>query len=83
VTAAPSLDVDLGGIVLPTPVMIAAGCAGTGRELAGLIDLRRVGAIVSRTITVTERLGCDVRRVAESPAGIVGETGLQLSLLHN
>jgi dihydroorotate dehydrogenase (NAD+) catalytic subunit len=77
VTAAPSLDVDLGGIVLPTPVMIAAGCAGTGRELAGLIDLRRVGAIVSRTITVTERVGSDVPRVAESPAGIVWETGLQ------
>src|SRR5207248_6237859 len=77
VTAAPSLAVDLGGIVLPTPVMVAAGCAGTGRELAGLIDLRRVGAIVSRTITVTERVGSDVPRIAESPAGIVWETGLQ------
>ena len=76
-TAAPSLAVDLGGIVLPTPVMIAAGCADTGRELAGLIDLRRVGAIVSRTITVTERVGSDVPRIAESPAGIVWETGLQ------
>ena len=76
-TAAPSLAVDLGGIVLPTPVMVAAGCAGTGRELAGLIDLRRVGAIVSRTITVTERVGSDVPRIAESPAGIVWETGLQ------
>jgi len=77
VSAAPSLAVDLGGIVLPTPVMIAAGCAGTGRELAGLVDLRRVGAIVTRTITVTERVGSDVPRVAESPAGIVWETGLQ------
>jgi dihydroorotate dehydrogenase (NAD+) catalytic subunit len=77
VTATPSLDVDLGGMVLPTPVMIAAGCAGTGRELAGLIDLRRVGAIVSRTITVTERVGSDVPRIAESPAGIVWETSLQ------
>ena len=76
-SAAPSLVVDLGGIVLPTPVMIAAGCAGTGRELAGLVDLRRVGAIVTRTITVTERVGSDVPRVAESPAGIVWETGLQ------
>ncbi len=49
-TAAPSLDVDLGGIVLPTPVMIAAGCAGTGRELAGLIDLRRVARGGARII---------------------------------
>ncbi len=76
-TAARSLAVDLGGIALPTPVMIAAGCGGTGRELTGLVDLRRVGAIVSRTITVTERVGSDVPRIAESPAGIVWETGLQ------
>jgi dihydroorotate dehydrogenase (NAD+) catalytic subunit len=76
-TAGPSLAVDLGGMILPTPVMIAAGCGGTGRELPGLVDLRRVGAIVSRTITVAERVGSDVPRIAESPAGIVWETGLQ------
>jgi dihydroorotate dehydrogenase (NAD+) catalytic subunit len=76
-TTGPSLAVDLGGMILPTPVMIAAGCGGTGRELAGLVDLRRVGAIVSRTITVAERVGSDVPRIAESPAGIVWETGLQ------
>src|SRR5512132_4266679 len=77
VTAAPSLTVDLGGMILPTPVMIAAGCGGTGRELAGLVDLRRVGAVVSRTITVAERVGSDVPRIAESPAGVVWDTGLQ------
>ncbi len=76
-TAARSLAVDLGGMVLPTPVMIAAGCGGTGRELAGLVDLRRVGAIVSRTITVVGRVGSDAPRITESPAGIVWETGLQ------
>jgi dihydroorotate dehydrogenase (NAD+) catalytic subunit len=77
VTPAPSLSVDLGGMILPTPVMIAAGCGGTGRELAGLVDLRRVGAVVSRTITVAERVGSDVPRIAESPAGVVWDTGLQ------
>jgi dihydroorotate dehydrogenase (NAD+) catalytic subunit len=64
-------------MILPTPVMIAAGCGGTGRELAGLVDLRRVGAVVSRTITVAERVGSDVPRIAESPAGVVWDTGLQ------
>jgi dihydroorotate dehydrogenase (NAD+) catalytic subunit len=48
-----SLAVDLGaGLVLPTPVMIAAGCAGTGRELTGLVDMRKGGGMVCRTITV-------------------------------
>ena len=45
-----SLAVDLGGLRLPTPVMIASGCGGTGRELAGALDMRRVGAIVSRYV---------------------------------
>jgi dihydroorotate dehydrogenase (NAD+) catalytic subunit len=76
-TRARTLAVDLGGIALPTPVMIAAGCGGTGRELTGLVDLRRVGGIVSRTITVGERQGAPVPRISESSAGIVWDTGLQ------
>jgi dihydroorotate dehydrogenase (NAD+) catalytic subunit len=72
-----TLAVEVGGIVFPTPVLIAAGCGGTGRELAGLVDLRKVGGIVSRTITVGERLGVPVPRIAESSAGIVWDTGLQ------
>jgi dihydroorotate dehydrogenase (NAD+) catalytic subunit len=72
-----TLAVDLGGLVLPTPVMIAAGCAGSGRELSGLVDLRRVGGIVSRTITVDERVGAPVPRISEASAGIVWDTGLQ------
>jgi dihydroorotate dehydrogenase (NAD+) catalytic subunit len=72
-----SLAVDLGGLVMATPVMIAAGCAGTGRELAGLVDLRKVGGLVSRTITIHPRKGSPTPRIVESPAGIVWDTGLQ------
>jgi dihydroorotate dehydrogenase (NAD+) catalytic subunit len=66
-----------GGLTLPTPVMIAAGCAGTGRELGGLVDLRKVGAVVSRTITVLPERGARPPRIAESPGGVVWETGGQ------
>lgn len=72
-----SLTVDLGGLLLPTPVMIASGCAGTGRELAGLVDLHKIGALVSRTITTLPRKGSPTPRISETPAGIVWETGLQ------
>jgi dihydroorotate dehydrogenase (NAD+) catalytic subunit len=72
-----SLSVDLGGLVIPTPVMIAAGCSGTGRELSGLVELRKVGAIVSRTITLMPEKGSPTPRIVESPAGIVWSTGLQ------
>ena len=72
-----TLAVDLGGWVLPTPVMIAAGCAGTGRELAGLVEARRIGAIVSRSVTLRPRKGVPTPRIAESPSGVVWSTGLQ------
>jgi dihydroorotate dehydrogenase (NAD+) catalytic subunit len=72
-----SLSVDLAGLTLPTPVMIASGCAGTGRELSGLVDLRKVGAVVSRSITMFPEKGSPTPRIAESAAGIVFSTGLQ------
>ena len=72
-----TLSVDLQGLVLPTPVMIAAGCAGTGRELSGLVDLRKVGAVVSRSITLEADRGSATPRIAETAAGVVWSTGLQ------
>jgi dihydroorotate dehydrogenase (NAD+) catalytic subunit len=73
-----TLAVDLGaGLVVPTPVMVASGCAGTGRELGGLIDLRKVGAVVSRSITLEPDRGTSTPRIAESASGAVWSTGLQ------
>jgi dihydroorotate dehydrogenase (NAD+) catalytic subunit len=77
VTATRSIGVDLGGVALATPVLIASGCAGTGKELHGLVELRRVGGVVSRTITVEPREGAAPPRIVESPAGVVWDTGLQ------
>ncbi len=72
-----SVAVDLGGLLLTTPVMIAAGCSGTGREFAGLVDTRRVGAVVTRSITLRPRRGDPTPRIVETPAGIAWSTGMQ------
>jgi dihydroorotate dehydrogenase (NAD+) catalytic subunit len=78
-----TLAVDLGaGLVLPTPVMVASGCAGTGRELGGLVDLRKVGGLVSRSITMEPRKGSPPPRIAETPSGTVWTTGLQNPGIH-
>ena len=77
-----SIGVDLAGVALATPILIASGCAGTGKELHGLVELRRVGGIVSRTVTVEPREGSAPPRIVESASGVVWETGLQLSLIH-
>ena len=72
-----SIGVDLAGVSLATPVLIASGCAGTGKELHGLVELRRIGGIVSRTVTVEPREGAAPPRIVESASGVVWETGLQ------
>jgi dihydroorotate dehydrogenase (NAD+) catalytic subunit len=72
-----TLAVDLGGWVLPTPVMIASGCAGTGKELTGLVETRRIGAVVSRSVTLHARRGDPTPRIAETPSGVIWSTGLQ------
>jgi dihydroorotate dehydrogenase (NAD+) catalytic subunit len=69
--------VELPGLTLPTPVVVAAGCAGTGRELAGLVDPHKLGGVVSRSITIAARKGSPTPRIAESPSGVIWSTGLQ------
>ena len=72
-----SLAVDIGGVSLPAPVLVASGCAGTGRELGTLCDLRRLGGAVTRTITVSPRQGSAPPRIAETGSGLVWSTGQQ------
>lgn len=72
-----SLAVDLNGLRFPLPVLAASGCFGTGKELAGLVDLHRLGGIVTRSLTYDASRGSPTPRVAESPSGIVWSVGVQ------
>jgi dihydroorotate dehydrogenase (NAD+) catalytic subunit len=69
--------VDLGGLVLPGPVLVASGCFGTGRELGSLFDRRDLGGVVSRSITALPRKGAPSPRLAETPSGFLSKVGLQ------
>jgi dihydroorotate dehydrogenase (NAD+) catalytic subunit len=67
----------LGQAELPNPVLAAAGCAGTGRELAQFTDVARVGAIISKSIMTEPRTGNPAPRLAETPSGLLNSVGLQ------
>lgn len=73
----PDLATSVGEMTLANPVMVAAGCAGTGRELDAFLDLSRVGAFVTRSVTLDPRAGDAPPRAVETPAGLVSDTGLQ------
>src|SRR5207244_12342116 len=72
-----SLDVDLNGVRFPTPVVAASGCFNAGREMAELVDLHRVGGIVTKSVTIEPRRGLPVPRMAETPSGMLNAIGLQ------
>ncbi len=72
-----TLAVDLKGIRLAVPVVAASGCFGTGRELAGLTDIHKLGAVVTRSVTLRAIKGSPTPRLAETPSGMLTSVGLQ------
>jgi dihydroorotate dehydrogenase (NAD+) catalytic subunit len=77
VAAQVSLRTNLAGIQLPTPVLAASGTFGSGRELAGMVDLREVGGIVTKSVTPRPVKGMPTPRMAETPSGMLNAIGLQ------
>lgn len=71
------MTVNLNGLVLNSPVTVASGTFGFGREYGEYINLNDVGAIVVKGLTLEERLGNPVPRVAETPMGMLNSVGLQ------
>jgi dihydroorotate dehydrogenase (NAD+) catalytic subunit len=69
--------IELAGLTLPSPVLVASGCGGTGRELAAYGDLAALGGFVTRSISVTARPGGTMPRIVETPSGLVNAVGMQ------
>jgi dihydroorotate dehydrogenase (NAD+) catalytic subunit len=58
------------------PVLLAAGTAGFGRELAGVLDLDRLGGLVTKAVSLEPREGNPPPRVAEFRGGMLNSVGL-------
>lgn len=58
------------------PVLLAAGTAGYGREVAGVIGLERLGGLVTKAVSSEPRAGNRAPRVAEFAAGMLNSVGL-------
>ncbi len=76
---APVIDMstDLAGVLLPSPVLTASGCAGAGRELDQFFDITEIGAVVTKSIMLDPRSGRGTPRMAETPSGMLNSIGLQ------
>lgn len=70
------LAVDAAGLSFQNPILLAAGTAAYGRELAGVMDLDRLGGIVTKAVSVEPRSGAPAPRVAEFAGGMMNAVGL-------
>lgn len=67
----------LGSLRLPNPVVTAAGCTGSGRELAQFFDIGEIGAVTTKSLMLEPRAGRPAPRMAETPSGMLSTTGMQ------
>lgn len=70
------MSVDLAGVKLANPVTTASGTSGYGPEYAPYIDLRQLGAFVTKSITAQPRKGNPPPRTVETTAGMLNAIGL-------
>ena len=68
------MSVKIGGVTLPNPVLPASGTFST--EFAQVIDLNRLGGLVTKTVSRNYRAGNPPPRVSEIEAGMINSIGL-------
>ena len=71
------LSVNLAGVTLKNPVVVASGTFGFGREYGQFYNLSELGGICAKGLTLHSREGNPAPRIAETPMGILNSVGLQ------
>ena len=71
-----SLRMDVAGLAFRNPILLAAGTAAYGRELREVMDLPRLGGIVTKAVSPAPRHGAPSPRVAEFRGGMINAIGL-------
>jgi dihydroorotate dehydrogenase (NAD+) catalytic subunit len=76
--AAPNgpLAVEAAGLSFANPIVLAAGTAGYGRELSGIVALEKLGGIVTKAVSVVPRAGAPSPRVSDFAGGMINAIGL-------
>lgn len=66
----------LGRLKLNAPTLTCSGTCGYATEYAHLLDFRRLGAFVTKSVTLEERKGNPPTRIVETRAGMLNAIGL-------
>jgi dihydroorotate dehydrogenase (NAD+) catalytic subunit len=72
----PDLSVRIGKVKFSNPVLVASGTFGYGEEYSSIIDLNKLGGIITKSITLNPREGHPPPRTCETPSGMLNAIGL-------
>ncbi|MFR5601594.1 MAG: dihydroorotate dehydrogenase [Lachnospiraceae bacterium] len=72
-----NMKVNLAGVVLNNPVMTASGTFGSGAEYGEMVDLNKLGAVVTKGVANIPWAGNPTPRIAETYGGMINAIGLQ------
>ncbi len=75
--------VKIGKLTLRNPIVTGSGTFGFGPEMANIVDLNKLGAVVVKSTSREPRLGNPTPRIVETPSGILNAIGLQNSGVDN
>ncbi len=70
------LSVKIGSLQLRNPIMLASGTVGYGNEISEFSNLNKLGAIVTKSLSLNPRKGNPPQRIVETPAGMLNAIGL-------
>ncbi|MBN2184939.1 MAG: dihydroorotate dehydrogenase [Candidatus Krumholzibacteriota bacterium] len=71
------IRLNIGRSVFENPVFLASGPAGYGLEYINYIDMRKLGGVVTKTISFEPRAGNPGVRLQETPSGLLNSIGLE------
>ncbi len=73
----PDMTVAIGNLKLVNPVITASGTFGYGKEFSQYVDLEKIGAFVTKGLSLNPRAGNATPRIVETPGGMLNAIGLQ------
>ncbi len=73
----PDLTTRVAGLEFRNPITVASGTFGVKDEMASLVDYKKLGAMITKTITVRPRAGNPMPRICETTGGMLNAIGLQ------
>ena len=71
------LNTQFCGKTLASPVIAASGTFGFGEEYRNIVDVKRLGGISSKGLTLNPKYGNEGERLYETPSGLINSIGLQ------